>query len=98
MKIDRLWPRRSFVVRWAARILARRLMKIGGSYQCSGRLNWVADRLSQKQGSQLNLEKHAYIQVPASQIVHWILWEGGYNVSESDVQVHYASMIKKKNI
>jgi hypothetical protein len=73
-KIDKMWPKRSFIQRWASKIVAKMFLDKNSSYQCCGEVNWTIGK-----------EKRADIQVPASQFAHWILREAGYSVCEADL-------------
>lgn len=77
MTVDPMWPKRKWYQQLAARIVAK-MMLDGTSYQCSGKINW-----------ELSGNK-ADIQVPGTQMAHWILRQAGYNVAEIDVIEHRA--------
>lgn len=73
--VDKMWPKRSFIQRWAARIVAKMMLESKGeSYQCSGEINWHL------------FPNRADVQVPDIQFAHWILRESGYSVCQADIE------------
>jgi hypothetical protein len=89
--IDKKWPKRSFLQRWAARVVAKMLLSKNSSYQCCGKINWM-HTLKEENGilyhklDYVPNESEADIQVPSLQMAHWILRESGYSVCEADIE------------
>lgn len=86
--IDKMWPKRSFIQRWAARIVAKMLLKKDSSYQCYGETNWVTAPVEGAGFDRTTYVSNgkADIQVPAIQMAHWILRESGYSVCQADIK------------
>lgn len=69
----------SVLRRWASRIVAEAIINESTSYQCNGKANWWTI----KERPDIST---ADIQVPSTQIAHWVLrCAGGYKVCEADV-------------
>lgn len=77
-----------FYVRWASRIVANYMSKDKQNitYQVHGEKNWDYDN-----------SKSANIQVPESQIIHWMLRSCGHELCEADVlKMYYNIDLRKK--
>lgn len=71
------WAKRNFIQRWAARVVAKMILKQDSSYQCCGKYNLFSFDVD---------NKVADIQVPAKQFAHWILREAGYDLRPCDLE------------
>lgn len=69
------WPKRTWLQRWASRIVARMLLEREMSYECTGRFNWAQ-----------TVDNIASIQASNIDLAHWVLFEAGYGVRPCDLK------------